>query len=146
MYEAEPIELKVKAISILTVVLTVEKIFQHLFSALAFMGSVPGLRVPDMGPYFAIGNSTMLLLNLFFALFFIIGLLGITRHLGWGMSLVIAIAAMDIILESLFHGLLYITISFIVSSILIIIIVHQMKTKTGYPRSNKEVGVMSRNR
>jgi hypothetical protein len=130
-----PMKKKIKAISALIVVLTAEKILQHFLSALAFIGLFPGVPTPDIGMNFAISNSTMALLNLFFTLLFVIGLFGITRQLRWGMPLVIAISALDIILEFLFHGLLYITVSVIVSTILIIIITCQMRTKRGYTSS-----------
>jgi hypothetical protein len=126
---------KSKTSRVLIVALTVEKTLQHLLVALAFRGFFPGLGTPDIGPNFAISHFTMVMLNLFYTLLFVIGLYGIIKHLKWRMPLIITLAALDISLEFLFHGLFYITVSVIVSTILIIVTVFQMQTKTGYKPS-----------
>ncbi len=102
------------------VVLTVEKTLQHLILALLFFDLFPSVGVPYIGPNFLIDNSTMVFLNLVYALIFGIALFGIINKMRWGTSFAIILAALDIILEFVFHGLFYITVSVIMSTALII--------------------------
>jgi hypothetical protein len=103
------------------VVLTIEKTVQHLILALFFMNIFPAIGTPDIGKNFSIDNSTMVFLNFFYALLFGIGLFGKISTMRWGLSLIIALAALDILLEFLFHGFFYITVSVIMSTALIIV-------------------------
>lgn len=106
----------------LIIVLTLEKSAQHLITALFFVVDVPGIGKPDIGSNFSISSEVMALLNL--ALFgaFILGLYGRIKDAGWALKLIWGSAALDIVLEFLFHGLFYITVSIVVSTLLIILI------------------------
>ena len=107
-------------LNFLIVVLTIEKAVQHLVLALFFTDLFPVIGTPDIGTNFSIDNHTMVLLNLFYTFLFGIGLFGQIRKTRWGLSLIIALAALDILLEFLFHGFFYITVSVIMSTALII--------------------------
>jgi hypothetical protein len=102
------------------VILTAEKTIQHLVLALFFTKLFPSTGTPDIGPNFSIDSYTMVLLNLFYALLFGIGLFGQIRKTRWGLSFIIALAAIDIFLEFIFHGFFYITVSVLMSTALII--------------------------
>ena len=119
-----------KILNFLIVFLTIEKTIQHLVLALFFTNLSPAIGTPDIGTNFSIDNYTMVLLNLFYALLFGIGLFGKIRKIRWGLSFIIVLAALDIILEFLFHGFFYITVSVITSTVLItVIILHTRKRR-----------------
>jgi hypothetical protein len=115
--------------NILIILLTVEKTIQHFLLALSFMGLFSWIATPDIGPHIIVNNFTMAVLNLFYALLFIVGLFGMVKRMRWGIPLIISMAGLDIILEFIFHGLLYITVSVIVSTILIILLVFYTRMK-----------------
>ena len=54
---------------------------------------------------------------------FILGLLGKIKHIKWALKLIGSLAALDILLEIIFHGFFYITVSVIISTLLIIVII-----------------------
>jgi hypothetical protein len=130
-----PMRKKKQITNTIIILLTVEKTIQHLLLGLAFAGLFSGVEAPYIGPNFAISNFTMALLNLFYALFFVIGLFGIIKRIKWGMPLIITLAGMDILLEFLFHGLFYITVSVIVSTILIVIAAFHIRMNKDYVNS-----------
>ena len=110
---------------------TVEKALQHLFTAIFFIVDLPGIGTPDIGTTFQISNSIMALLNLVYFTFFIIGIIGKIKTKKWAIRLIIVLACLDIILEFIFHGFFFITVSVIISTILTIISIL-------YLRINKE--------
>ena len=103
-------------------ILTIEKIGQHLLTAGFFLIDVPGIGKPDIGPFFNISDEVMALLNLILFGLFLLGFIGVQRKSRWGLDLVMELAALDIVLEVLFHGLFFITVSVLVSAILIVAI------------------------
>jgi len=103
------------------VLLTVEKLLQHLVTAVFFAVSIPGIGTPDIGPNFAIGNGTMAFLNVLYTCGFGLSLYGWQRARAWGLPLIVGLAALDIVLEFMFHGWFYITVSVIVSTALILL-------------------------
>ncbi len=118
----------VRLIWAIIVVLAAEKTAQHILSALFFLMDVPGVGRPDIGSVIVLGFEAMALLN--FVLFgaFLTGLAGMIRNFGWALNLVGGLAALDILLEIVFHGLFYITVSVVVSTLLIIVIVFEKKS------------------
>jgi hypothetical protein len=118
-------------LNILIYTFTVEKALQHLFTAIFFIVDIPGIGTPDIGTTFQISNSIMALLNLVYFTFFLIGIIGKNKKKKWAMRLIIVLACLDIILEFIFHGFFFITVSVIISTILTIISIL-------YLRINKE--------
>jgi low temperature requirement protein LtrA len=113
-----------KPIEAIITLLTIEKTAQHLISAIAFIVDVPGVGQPDIGPYFTLSNEVMASLSLIYFALFLVGLLGEIRRSGWAFSIVGGLAALDILLEVIFHGLFYVTVSVIVSTLLIVAIIY----------------------
>jgi hypothetical protein len=103
-------------------ILTIEKIGQHLLTAVFFLFDIPGIGKPDIGPFFSINDEVMALLNLALFGLFLLSIIGAQRNAGWSLDLVMELAALDIVLEVLFHGLFFITVSVLVSVILIVAI------------------------
>ena len=114
----------------LILLLTIEKSIQHLLSALFFLTDVWGIGKPDIGPYFSFSDEAMALLNLILFCAFTLGLLGRIRQDAWALNLIGGLAALDILLEILFHGLFYITVSVVVSTLLLIAVNYERKDHT----------------
>jgi len=129
--------LKRNLLNILIYAFTVEKALQHLFTAIFFIVDFPGIGTPDTGTTFQISNSIMSLLNLVYFTFFIIGIIGKIKKKKWAIRLIIVLACLDIILEFIFHGFFFITVSVIISTILTIISIL-------YLRINKETESIKR--
>jgi hypothetical protein len=108
-------------LNILIYALTAEKATQHLLTALFLLVHIPSIGTPDIGTTFHISNGTMAILNLAYFAFFVIGIVGKARQEKWAIWLIVFLAALDIVLEFLFHGFFFITISVTVSTILIVI-------------------------
>jgi hypothetical protein len=109
------------------IILTIEKSAQHLLSALFFLVDVPGIGKPDTGPVFHPSFEVMALLNIIFFGAFTLGLLGRIRQADWVLNLIGGFAALDILLEIAFHGLFFLTVSVVVSTLLLISIFYQRK-------------------
>jgi hypothetical protein len=120
---------RLKILTALVIVFTGEKMLQHILMAIFFAVQIPGIGTPDIGPYFSIDNHTMAVLNLLYFILMGTGLFGMVRQLGWGILLIIILAVLDILLEFLFHGLFYITVSVIASTILTIASVWYLKER-----------------
>lgn len=124
-----------KILNIIIIILTIEKMIQHLLTALFFIIDIPGIGTPDIGDNFLINNITMSILNIIYFIIFGIGFIAKTKQIKWGILLIIIFAGLDIILEFLFHGLFFITISVIVSTMIIITsIIYFKKNDTSYNR------------
>jgi hypothetical protein len=108
-----------RLLSVLIYLLASEKALQHLLTALFFLVHIPGIGTPDIGPTFQISSETMALLNLAYFASFVIGILGKAKQQAWAIWLIVFLAFLDIVLEFLFHGFFFITVSVIVSAILI---------------------------
>lgn len=114
----------------LIIILTIEKSVQHLLSAIFFLIDVKGIGRPDIGPYFNFGNEVMAFLNLILFGAFTLGLLGRIRGADWALNLIGGFAALDILLEIMFHGFFYLTVSVVVSTIVLIALIYE---KRSYP-------------
>jgi hypothetical protein len=119
--------MKKRLLNIFIYVFTVEKALQHLFTALFFIVSIPGIGTPDIGNTFQISNGVMVLLNLAYFMLFVVGIIGKVKEKKWALRLVIGLALLDILLEFIFHHFFFITVSVISSTILIIISVLYLK-------------------
>lgn len=98
---------------------TIEKMLQHSLTAVFFVFSVPSIGTPDNGTRFVFDNPTMAMLNLLMVLLFVAGFYGFLKNFSWGIWLVAVPAAADIVLEFMFHGLFFVTVSVIVSAVLV---------------------------
>ncbi len=105
----------------LMILLTIEKLFQHLLTAVFFVVSIPGIGTPDIGTVFAIDTTTMALLNILVFILFVAGLYAFLLKKAWGIFLIAGMALADIVLEFLFHGFGHFTVSVIVSSLIILV-------------------------
>jgi hypothetical protein len=110
-----------RILNVLIYLLTAEKALQHLLTALFFLAYIPGVGKPDIGTTFQISNGIMAVLNLVYFAFFIVGIAGKAKQKKWAIWLIVFLAALDIVLEFVFHGFFFITVSVIVSTILIVI-------------------------
>jgi hypothetical protein len=107
-----------RLLSVLIYVLASEKAVQHLLTAVFFLVHIPAIGTPDTGTAFQISNGIMAMLNLAYFAFFVIGIVGRAKQQEWAIWLIVFLASLDIVLEFLFHGLFFITVSVIVSVIL----------------------------
>ena len=114
---------KRKLIEALLIIFTTEKTIQHFLSALFFLVDIQGIGKPDTGPMFHPSYEVMAMLNFILLGAFILGLLGKIKHTKWALKLIGSSAALDILLEIIFHGFFYITVSVIISTLLIIVII-----------------------
>ena len=119
-----------KLIRVVLIILLVEKIIQHLFTAIAFIHDIPGIGTPDIGTRFEISNPVMAMNNAILIPFFVAAIWGIARDRRWAKILVILLAAFDIIAEFVFHGFFFITISVIVSLVTIIVLMRYRSEKS----------------
>ena len=110
-----------RILNVLIYVLTAEKAVQHLLTALFFLVHIPGIGTPGIGTTFQISNGIMAILNLAYFSFFVVGIAGKAKQKNWAIWLIVFLAALDIVLEFVFHGFFFITVSVIVSTILIVI-------------------------
>ena len=123
--------LNVRLLDALVTLLTLEKMGQHLVTAFLFVVDIPGMGKPDVGPVFQFSGEYMAVLNLIVFGLFLLGLFGKIRKLKWGLGFIVEIAAIDIVLEALFHGLFFITVSVVVSFVLIVVVFTFQKTYYG---------------
>ena len=119
-----------KLVRVVLIILLVEKIIQHLFTAIAFIHDIPGIGTPDIGTRFEISNPVMAMNNAILIPFFVAAIWGIARDRRWAKILVILLAAFDIIAEFVFHGFFFITISVIVSLVTIIVLMRYRSEKS----------------
>lgn len=102
--------------------LTFEKVIQHLLTAIFFMVDIPGIGRPDIGPTFQLRDTTMAILNAGVCILFVIVLWSRLAGKGWHRSLLVSLALFDILAEIVFHGFFYITVSVIVSIALLVLV------------------------
>jgi hypothetical protein len=108
-------------LNVLIYLLASEKAAQHLLTALLFLVHIPAIGTPDIGTTFHIGNGIMAILNLAYFVFFVVGIAGKLKQKNWAIWLIVFLASLDVVLEFVFHGFFFITVSVIVSTILIVI-------------------------
>ena len=113
---------KLTVIHISILVLTFEKMLQHLLTAVFFVVDIPGIGRPDIGPTFQFSDATMAVLNLIVFVLFGASFWGRLQGKGWHKSLLVSLAIFDILAEFIFHGFFFITISVIVSAVLLVLI------------------------
>jgi hypothetical protein len=111
-----------KIIHISILVLTFEKMLQHLLTALFFVVDIPGIGRPDIGPTFQLSDATMAVLNIIVFVLFALGFWGRLRRQRWHRSLLVGLNVFDILAEFVFHGFFFITVSVIVSTILLVLL------------------------
>ena len=111
-----------RAIHIGILALTIEKMAQHLFTAVFFIVDIPGIGRPDIGPNFQWSNITLFLLNVIVLILFGLGLWGRLQSQGWHRPLLVWLALFDILAEFVFHGFFYITVSVIVAVLLLLLL------------------------
>lgn len=114
---------KGKILQIGILLLTVEKMLQHLLTAIFFVVDIPGIGYPDIGPNFDLSNTMMAVLNIIVFILFGAGFWGRLQGRGWHKPLLVGLAAFDIVAEFVFHGFFFITVSVIVSAILIALVI-----------------------
>jgi hypothetical protein len=110
-----------KIIHIGILVLTIEKMLQHLLTALFFAVDIPGIGQPDIGPTFQFSDATMAALNIIVFVLFALGFWGRLRSQRWHRPLLVGLNVFDILAEFVFHGFFFITVSVIVSTILLVL-------------------------
>lgn len=110
-----------RVIHIGILVLTFEKIAQHLLTAVFFVVDIPGIGRPDIGPRFQFSDATMAVLNIIVFFLFGVGFWGRLKSKGWNRTLLAGLAVFDILAEFIFHGFFFITVSVIVSIILLML-------------------------
>lgn len=111
-----------KVIYIGILLLTVEKMLQHLLTAIFFAVNILGIGRPEIGPRFHLSDTTMVVLNLIVFILFGLSFWGRLQGKRWHRSLLVGLAVFDILAEFIFHGFFYITISVIVAIVLLILI------------------------
>ena len=111
-----------KVIYIGILLLTFEKMAQHLLTAVFFAVNIPGIGTPDIGPTFQLSNTTMVVLNAIVCILFGLGFWGRRSGEKWHRPLLVGLAVFDILAEFVFHGFFFITVSVIVAVILLIFI------------------------
>ena len=102
---------KWKRLEALIIILTSEKIIQHFLTTLFFLFDIPGIGKPDSGTIIHLSYEAMSLLNFILFGAFVIGLFGKIKRVKWTSNLIEGLAALDIILEIIFHGFFYINVS-----------------------------------
>lgn len=103
--------------------LGIEKIIQHALSAVFFIYSLDGMRIPDIGTLISVSNSVMAILNAALALLFVLAFIGFVKKQRTGLYLFAVLAVFDIVAEFVFHGIGFITVSVIVAALIIISII-----------------------
>lgn len=103
-------------------ILLLEKMAQHFITALFFIYAFPGIGTPDIGSYFTFNNNTMAFLNIIYGILFVLSFILYLKNNPYSLHLVVILSFLDIVLEFLFHGIGYITVSVIICSLLIILI------------------------
>jgi hypothetical protein len=106
-------------ISILIIILLLEKMVQHGFTALLFLVHIPGIGTPSIGERFSISAPVMALLNVAYFVLAAVALTRFAKRRPFARPLVAIVAGLDIVLEFLFHHFFFITVSVLVSTALL---------------------------
>ncbi len=116
-------------------VLSIEKVFQHLISGLLFVVEIKSIGKPDIGENIPVSDANMALLNFVFTLLFVAGFLLFIKGNRFGKSMIFWMAFVDIVLEFLFHGIGFITVSVLVSSVIILLVIFNRKPSVSGQKS-----------
>ena len=114
-------------LSWIMLVLIAEKVAQHGLSALFFSVDISGIGTPDIGSRIPLANPIMSALNLLLMFLFAFGFWEVWNKKRGGLYLIVYLCLFDIIAEFLFHGIVLITVSIIVSAILICLATLQLR-------------------
>lgn len=114
---------------VLIQILCIEKVLQHLLTGLFFVIEINGIGTPDIGTKIKIGDLEMAMLNLLFAVIFILGLFYIFKGKSIGTKIIVSMSIIDIVLEFIFHGFGFMTVSVLVSIIISIMIYYYLRRK-----------------
>ncbi len=107
----------------LFVVLSIEKVFQHLLTGLMFVVAFGSVGKPNIGVNIPGSDMKLALINLVFALLFAAGILLFIKGNSYGKRIIFVMALADIVLEFFFHGMWFITWSVIFSTAIILLII-----------------------
>ncbi len=94
-----------------------EKIVQHGVLALLFAVFISGIGHPDLGERFAVSSDIMAGLNGLYAALFVLAFALLLRRRRGRLVVLSLLAGADIVLEFVFHGPGFITVSVIVSAL-----------------------------
>lgn len=111
-----------RIVHLIILVLSLEKVLQHLLTAVLFVVDVPGIGRPDIGPTFRIPAYAMAELNAVVGALFALGIFGSLLDKGWYRPLLVGLAAFDVLAEFVFHGTFRITVSVIVGVLLLLLV------------------------
>ncbi len=107
----------------LFLVLSIEKVLQHLLTGLMFVVDIKGIGKPNIGESIPVSDMNMVFFNLAFALLFVAGGLLFIRGHRYGKRIIFWMACLDIVLEFIFHGMGFITWSVVVSSVILLLVI-----------------------
>lgn len=116
--------------------LTFEKVIQHLLTAIFFIVDIPGIARPDIGPTFRLSDTTMAILNACVCILFAFVFWGRLAGKRWHRSLLVSLALFDILAEFVFHGFFYITVSVIVATALLVLVKLDLDKSRDVPLSS----------
>lgn len=113
---------KKRIIKITLIILLIEKIIQHFYTALAFLVYTPTLGIIDLSPYMGLDRYTLAFFNFILMSLLIISVFLLKNKSRRFFSIVLGVAIFDIIAEFIFHGFIFITISVVISTIILVIL------------------------
>lgn len=108
-------------------VLTVEKIIQHIVVTLAFY-----FNWADIASTVAVSPTLLMVAGAFVAILFILSLWGLLKKQTWAINLVVFLALFDIVGEFIAQGKIgiVITVSFLVASFLLVLaLIYRRQTR-----------------
>lgn len=110
---------------------TVEKVIQHALTAFFFLVVIPGIGTPEIGTRFDLSNSTMIVLNVVYAILFVWALTMLAKKAVSGYRIALFLASLDIALEFIFHHFFFITVSVLVSIIISLSCIPFVRVRAG---------------
>lgn len=114
---------KIFSASGLFIVLSIERVLQHLLIGLIFVVEIEGIGKPDIGENIPVSDLNMALFNFTFALLFAAAVLLFIKGNSYGKRIIFLMACVDIVLEFIFHGMWFITFSVLISSAIILLVI-----------------------
>lgn len=120
---------KRSVINYLLIILSSEKIVQHVIVSMALFFDIGGIRSTV-----AVDYRALLISGAVIAILFAFALSGLVRKKRWGLYLVAFLAASDIIGEFIAQGTIFVTVnvSIIVAIILVLLLISQVRLKGEY--------------
>jgi hypothetical protein len=111
------------------ILLTIEKIVQHIVVTLAFY-----FNWKDIASTVVVSPTLLMMLGAMIAVLFIISLWGLIKKQGWTVNLLIALALFDIVGEFVAQGRIAITmtVSFLAATLLLVLcLAYRREVRTG---------------